>query len=183
MNSNDFFESIAERIIEKASDDAMVLPFGIVAFESESQMAELFKKALLDYSIEKLDDKDENKVIVEDLGFIMSRLNEQFTSKEEKEDFYQNYAQGLLGVYSELMGVKLEWDDVAETAEGEYPKIEGDTFYTKPSTTCEEATIWLFKQMEKKLNPFKEVEMTNSNDKEKKEKEKKLKTRRLQKKR
>lgn len=160
MSSNDFFESMAERIIEKASYDAMVLPFGIVAFESKSQMAELFKKALFDYSIEKLDDKDENKVIVEDLGFIMSRLNEQFTSTEEKDDFYQNYAQGLLGVYGELIGVKLEWDDVAETSEGEYPKIEGDTFYTKPSTTCEEATIWLFKQMEKKLKEQPEPDKT-----------------------
>ena len=152
MNSNDFFESMAERIIEKAAkENVSVLPLGIVAFESREQMAELFKKSLVDYSIEKLSDTEENKIVVEDINFIITRLNDQFTSTQEKDDFYQNYAQGLLGVYGELIEVKLEWDDVAENTEGEYPRIEGDTFYTRPSTTCEEATLWLFKQLEKKL--------------------------------
>ena len=57
-----------------------------------------------------------------------------------------------------MVGVKLEWDDVAENAEGKYPRIEGDTFYTKPSTTCEEATLWLFKQLENKLKETKPSE-------------------------
>ena len=159
MNSNDFFESMAERIIEKAAkENVSVLPLGIVAFESREQMAELFKKSLVDYSIEKLSDTEENKIVVEDINFIITRLNDQFTSTQEKDDFYQNYAQGLLGVYGELIEVKLEWDDVAENAEGEYPRIEGDTFYTRPSTTCEEATLWLFKQLESKLKETKPSE-------------------------
>ena len=66
---------MAERIIEKATkENVSVLPLGIVAFESREQMAELFKKSLIDYSIEKLRDIEENKIVVEDINFIITKF-------------------------------------------------------------------------------------------------------------
>lgn len=165
MKSDDIYESVAERIIKIAGGPDLTSTLGIplsIAFESKTDMADIFKKAIFDYSIEKLEDKEENKIIVEDMGFIASRLNEQFVSAEEKEEFYKNYAQCLLGVHSQLIETKLVWDDVAESAKGEYPRIEGENFLTRPSTTNEEVTIWLFREFEKKLKEEKQKEQPKS---------------------
>ena len=151
MNSNDIYEKVTEKIVELSSDGYIKIA-GIpimVAFQSKTDQADYYRKALYDYSIEKLFETDDNKVIVEDLSFIFARFEEQFTSQEEKDAFYNNYVCSILASFNELTGKKRTWRRVAENVPGEYPNIDND-YITRIDMTNKDAAIWLFKRFEKK---------------------------------
>ena len=150
MNSNDIYEKVTEKIVELSSDGYIKIA-GIpimVAFQSKTDQADYYRKALYDYSIEKLFETDDNKVIVEDLSFIFARFEEQFTSQEEKDAFYNNYVCSILASFNELTGKKRTWRRVAENVPGEYPNIDND-YITRIDMTNKDAAIWLFKRFEK----------------------------------
>lgn len=159
MNSNDIYEKITEKIVELASDGHIKIA-GIpimAAFQSKTEHAEFYRKALYDYSIEKLFETDENKVIVEDLSFIFARFEEQFTSQTEKDAFYNHYVCSILSSYNELTGKKRTWRRVAENVPGEYPNIDND-YITRIDMTNKDAAIWLFKKFEKEIETQKRKE-------------------------
>ena len=154
MKSDDLYLSIAQRIISLATNEQTESFLGIpiiIAFSSPTEKAKLFKRALFDYSIEKLAPTEENKVIVEDIEFIFSRLNKQFLCEGEKEEFYKNYAHCILHEHGELLGTNLTWVDIGIDEPGEYPTIENGIFKVTPATSYEEAAVWLFRAFEEEL--------------------------------
>lgn len=154
MRSDDLYVSVAKRIIALATNEQtesfLRIPI-IIAFASPTEKAKLFKRALLDYSVEKLEPTEENKVIVEDIEFIFSRLNKQFSWEGEKEEFYKNYAHCILHEHGELLGTNLTWLNVSVDEPGEYPTIEDGIFKVTPATSYEEAAVWLFRAFETEL--------------------------------
>lgn len=154
MRSDDITSEINKRIIEKVTGRRIERYNGVsvsIEFQSPEDKAKHFKRALLDYSIEKLDDTEENKVIVEDMGFIFSRLNEQFSCQKEKDAFYKNYAYCVLSAYEELTNTPLVWQIVTDSEPDGYPKIDQGYFQVTPTTSDEDATIWLCRQYDQEL--------------------------------
>ena len=154
MKSDDLYISITKRIISLATNDAKETFLGIpiiIAFSTPTEKAKLFKKAIFDYSIEKIEETEENKIIVEDIEFIFSRLDRQFSCEKEKEEFYKNYAHCILSEYGELIGTNLTWLDVESAEKEECPKIEDDVFKVPTATSYETSAVWLFRELEKEL--------------------------------
>lgn len=159
MNSNDIYERVTEKIVELSSNGQIKIA-GIpimVAFQSKTDQAEFYRRALYDYSIEKLFETADNKIIVEDLSFIFARFEEQFTSQEEKDAFYNNYVCSILASFNELTGKKRTWRRVTETESGEYPNIDDD-YVTRTNMSNKDAAIWLFKRYEKEIETQKRKE-------------------------
>lgn len=154
MNSNDIYESIAEKVMELSGNiKIMGIPITVV-FLSKIEYAEIYKRALYDYSIEKLFETDENKVIVEDLSFIFERFENQFTSKEEKDNFYNNYICSILSTFNELTGKSCTWRRVDDDTSGDCPMIDDD-FVTNVDMDNKDAAIWLFKRYEQEIAELK----------------------------
>lgn len=152
MHSNDIYEKVTEKIIELSSNGHIKIA-GIpvmVAFQSKVDQAEFYRRALYDYSIEKLEDTEENKIVVEDLSFLFARFENQFASQAEKDSFYNNYVCSILGSYNELTEKKRTWRRVDINESGEYPSIDDD-FVTRTDMDNKDAAIWLFKKYEKEL--------------------------------
>lgn len=159
MDTKNINRNINERIIKMSGGIIGVL------LQPPTETAQYFKRALFDYSIEKLLDTDENKVIVEDIGVIFSRLDKQFTSRLEQEKFYHNYVLCILDKYSELIGTEISWELVSEESPKTFPRIEECCFLTKRTTTSEEAAIWLFRQYDQKLKE--KIQASNSKERKK----------------
>lgn len=166
MNSNDIYEKITEKIIELSSNGHIKIA-GIpvmVAFQSKVDQAEFYRRALYDYSIEKLFETDDNKVIVEDLSFIFARFENQFASQSEKDAFYNNYVCSILASYNELTGKKRTWRRADTNESGEYPSID-DEFVTRTDMDNKDAAIWLFKRYEKEIEVQKSEESKDKKQK------------------
>lgn len=149
MDSKNIFIETTKRVVE--------LSGGIIglAFVSKEQRAENFKRALFDYTCEKLLETDENQVIVEEVGLVFEKLDSQFTSQEEKDAFYTNYVHCIMAQYSALTETPYTWEQKEIVEEGEYPRIENDTLLTTTENSKEETAIWLFREFDKKLQQSK----------------------------
>lgn len=154
MDSSDIKKSIDRRMAAAITGQPMESIIGvpiILAFQSPEEKAKQFKNALIAYSIDNLENNEENKVLIDDLEFIMPRLNKQFMFEWEQERFYENYAYCLLAAYEDLTETPLIWERVAATEEGDFPRFHEGKFQLLQGTTSEEATLWLYKQFTSEL--------------------------------
>ena len=149
MNSNDIYKETTERVV-KLSGGILSL-----AFISKEERAKNFKRALFDYTCEKLLETDENQVIVEEIGLVFEKIDSQFTSEEEKDAFYTNYIHCILAQYSVLTENPYIWEETPSVEPDEYPRFENDKFITPSTKSKEEIAIWLFREFDKKLKPTK----------------------------
>lgn len=147
MESNNIGVDVRAKMVKKSGG---AFPF---LFASPLETAQSFKEAIIEYSVDKLIDIAENKVIVDDLSYIFARLDTQFASKKEQEEFYQNYVFCILSQYGELVGKSFSWikSYSLSTGKSAYPLIEEDRFITHVTTPNKQSAIWLFKEYERKL--------------------------------
>lgn len=161
MNSNDIYEKVAEKMIELSCDSGSGIKIAgipvVIAVQSNIDQADFYRRALYDYTIEKLEDSEENKVVVEDLGFLFSRLENQFTSSLERSEFYNNYICSILGAYNEMTGVKLTWKRVSDDPLQE-PSIVDEALVTGDDIDNCDVAVWLFRHYETELRDFKNRE-------------------------
>lgn len=139
MQSKDIYAEMTERQIK--------LSGGIlsVAFIPDDKKYKIFKRALFDYTCEKLSADSENSVIVEEISGIFHRLDSQFTSTDEKEKFYENYVHYILSMYGNITGKNYLWCINNNTTT---PRIVDGYLETNDSMPTEDTAIWLFRELE-----------------------------------
>ena len=157
MHSKDIFARVNQLMFLQNN----VIP--MIPLNREEQ-ARKYQKALLEYGMEKLIPNDKNKVIVEDLGFILDRLEEQLTD-EEKQDFFANFVHSIIYAYGDLTGEPILWEIVDENKEGDFPTLTGEYtkfFQTKASMDNKEIALYAYKMLEEKLEKQKTYQKKNN---------------------
>ena len=158
MHSKDIFARVNQLMFLQGD---MIVPTTPL---NREEQARKYQRALLEYGMEKLIPNDKNKVIVEDLGFILDRLEEQLTD-EEKQDFFANFVHSIIYAYGDLTGDPILWEIVDENKEGDFPILTGEYtkfFQTKASMDNKEIALYAYKMLEEKLKKQKTYQKKNN---------------------
>ena len=129
---------------------------------TEQQLLENFELALFNYTSRKIRAAGISDTLVYDLRMLFDVIDTRFNTKEEMDDFYQNYVFCLINHCNMLDKEKLMlWEEVSEdNAENTYPSIEEKDyirfFQTGPKTSKKEAALWLFSYMDNNYKAKKE---------------------------
>lgn len=149
LDSSNIFAEITKRKFESCNN---ILAF---ARKPKIESAEEFRSILFDYTCEKLLETDENHVILNDLRHIFQRLDRQFESTEEQEEFYRNYMFCVKDAYDEVTGL-VHLIEERKDYTGELPFFENDRIVVGPTMSNETATIWIYDQFEKEIESSKQ---------------------------
>lgn len=146
MNSRDIYRKIEEKM---TAAGVSVTILGSI--EEKGKIIAAMKKALTEYSYEKLCEMSDFEQIVIDLEVILDTIADCLPDSE-KETFFEPYVHCMLNIYNSMENKGILWS-VEETDTPEaYPKFEKEGRYleffkTTPSSKNKDTVLWLTKYL------------------------------------
>lgn len=110
-----------------------------------------FSDTIYEYTLKKLYEANSQEDLVYDLRFLFNRLDNYFKTPDEKEKFYETYANKFIEYLGMIKAKPILWERVENDSLNEYPKYNEEKYTTfvqiTKKTSYEKTALWLWNEI------------------------------------